>query len=512
MSYIGIDVGTTGCKALAFDEDANILASAYREYALISPENGWYELNPDLVVNECKKVIGEISNKVKNDNPVKAIGISSQGEAFTLLDKSDGYLCNAMVSSDIRSQKQVEEFTRSFGLKKLYKITGHSPHTLFSVFKLKWMVENSPDIVGKASKFLCFGDLLCYRLTGQAATSHNLAARTMLFDVTNLCWSEDILQAINIDKSILPESMLSGQPAGQLLPEIATELSLSKDVVVTVGGHDQSCGALGVGITGAGKAAYSIGTVECITPAFSGCVLNDTMQQSNFATYPFVIEGLYTTVAFIITGGNLLRWYRDNFAECELQQAEITGRDVYDIILSDIPDEPTNIFVQPHFVSAGTPYFDPNPTGAIIGLSLNNSKGDVVKALLEGVTYEMKLNLRLLRASGIPINELFAFGGGAKSDKWLQIKADILGVPIHSIATSQAGCLGAALLAAKAIGDIDSIEDAARKNSRPRKTFEPNTENMKRYDRRYEIYSDIYQTIKPIGKKINELIAVQDNL
>lgn len=505
MSYIGIDVGTTGCKALAFDENANILASAYREYSLISPKNGWYALNPDLVVNECKKVIREISNKVKKDNPVKSIGISSQGEAFTLLDRAGGCLCDAMVSSDIRSQKQVEEFTQSFSLEKLYKITGHSPHTLFSVFKLIWMIENHPDIVSKASNFLCLGDLLCYRLTGHSATSHNLAARTMLFDVKKLCWSDEILKAINIDKSILPKSMPSGQSAGQLLTELAAELGLSKDVVVTVGGHDQSCGALGVGITGAGKAAYSIGTVECITPAFRDCVLNDTMQQSNLATYPFTIDGLYTTVAFNITGGNLLRWYRDNFAELELQQAAKTGKDVYDIILSDIPDEPTNIFVQPHFVATGTPYFDSNPTGAIIGLSLNNSKGDVVKAMLEGVTYEMKLNLRLLKASGIQVNELFAFGGGAKSNDWLQIKADILGVPIHSIATSEAGCLGAALLAAQAIGDIKSIEEAATKCSKPLKTFEPDKENMKKYDERYEIYSSIYKILKPLGEKINNL-------
>ena len=505
MSYIGIDVGTTGCKALAFDENANILASAYREYPLMSPRNGWYELNPDLVITECKKVIGEVSNKVKNDNPVKAIGISSQGEAFTLLDKSDEYLCNAMVSSDVRSQKQVKEFTQSFGLEKLYSITGHSSHTLFSIFKLIWLLENKPELTNQIKRFLCFGDLLCYKLTGKAATSHNLASRTMMFDVKNLCWSDEILKAIKIDKTILPKSMPSGQPAGQILSGMAAELGLSKDVVVTVGGHDQSCGALGVGITGAGKAAYSIGTVECITPAFSKCVLSDTMQQSNLATYPFVIDGLYTTVAFNITGGNLLRWYRDNFAEFELQQAEKTGKDVYDIILSNIPDEPTNIFVQPHFVSTGTPYFDPNPTGAIIGLNLNNSKGEVVKALLEGVTYEMRLNLELLQKSGIQVNELFAFGGGAKSDKWLQIKADILGVPIHSIATSEAGCLGAALLAAQAIGEIESIEDAAEKNSRPLKIFEPDTENMKRCDQRYEIYSDIYQTIKPIGKKINGL-------
>ena len=485
MSYIGIDVGTTGCKALAFDANANILASAYREYPLISPENGWYELNPDMVIQECKKVIFQASNNVKHTDPVKAIGISSQGEAFTVLDNSDTYLCNAMVSSDIRSQKQVQEFSQSFGLEKLYSITGHSSHTLFSLFKLLWMIQNTPDVVSKANRFLCFGDLLCYMLTGQAVSSHNLAARTMLFDVNKLCWSDEILDAINIDKSIFPKAMPSGKPAGQLLPDIAAELGLSENVVVTVGGHDQSCGALGVGITGAGKAAYSIGTVECITPAFSGCVLNDTMCQSNLATYPFVIEGLYTTVAFSITGGNLLKWYRDSFAQLEMQKAAKTNQDIYDIILSEIPDKPTNIFVQPHFTSTGTPYFDPNPTGAIIGLSLNNSKGEVVKALLEGVTYEMRLNLELLQRSGIQVNELFAFGGGAKSDKWLQIKADILGIPIHSIATSEAGCLGAALLAAQAAGDIESVAATAEKNARPLKTYEPHSENMKLYDMKF---------------------------
>lgn len=505
MSYIGIDIGTTGCKALAFDNNFNALASAHREYPLILPKNGWYELDPDLVISECLKVINEVSVKVKKNNPVKAIGISSQGEAFTLLDRAGQCLCNAMVSSDIRSQQQVEEFTQSFGLEKLYKITGHTSHTLYSIFKLIWITENLPDIANKASRLLCFGDLLCYRLTGEAVTSHNLAARTMLFDVEKSCWSEEILAAIKLDKSILPKSIPSGQPAGQILSEVSVELDLPKGVVVTVSGHDQSCGALGVGVTGAGKAAYSIGTVECITPVFDECVLSDTMQQSNLATYPFVIDGLYTTVAFNITGGNLLRWYRDNFAGHELQQAKETNKDVYDIILSNIPDEPTNIMVQPHFVSTGTPYFDPNPTGAIIGLNLNHSKGDVVKALLEGVTYEMRLNLELLKKSGIRVNELFAFGGGAKSDKWLQIKADILGVPIHLVATSEAGCLGSALLAAQAVGEIDSMEGVVEKISKPLKSFEPDKKNMNKYNERYEIYSDLYQTVKPIGKKINNL-------
>ena len=171
MSYIGIDIGTTGCKGLVFGAGGEVLAGAYREYSLISPESGWYELDPVLVIDECRAVIGEVSAKVRDDDPVKAIGISSQGEAFTLLDGAGECLCNAMVSSDVRSHKQVEEFTCSFGHDKLYSITGHSGHTLFSVFKLIWLLENRGELVGRAKRFLCFGDLLCYRLTGKAVTS-----------------------------------------------------------------------------------------------------------------------------------------------------------------------------------------------------------------------------------------------------------------------------------------------------------------------------------------------------
>ena len=486
-----------------FDENGDILASSYREYALISPKTGWYELDPVLVIDECKRVISEVSNEVRNDIPVKAVGISSQGEAFTLLNEAGECLCNAMVSSDIRSQKQVEEFTKSFGLEKLYSITGHSPHTLFSVFKLIWLLANKPELAGKVRRFLCFGDLLCYKLTGKAVTSHNLASRTMLFDVKRLCWSDEILRAIDIDKSILPESMPSGQAAGRVLPPMAAELGLSEDVIVTVGGHDQSCGALGVGITSAGKAAYSIGTVECITPVFRGCVLNETMRDCNLATYPYTVDGLYTTVAFNMTGGSLLRWFRDNFGQYEVAEARKTNKDVYDLLLEGIPEEPTNIFVQPHFASTGTPYFDPNPTGAIIGLTLNTTKAELTKALLEGVTYEMKLNIELLKSAGIKVDTLCAFGGGVKSAKWLQMKADILGVPVESLSTGEAGCLGAALLAAKACGDIGSLEDISRVWAKPARTFEPQANNARKYNERYEIYSEIYKTLKPLGEKIN---------
>jgi len=505
MSFLGIDVGTTGCKALVFDDLGKLLTSSYHEYATISPKQGWFELDSQEVISHCKQVISQCANAVKDKDPVIALSISSQGEAFTVLDEKDDYLCHAMVSFDVRSQKQVEQFTQSFGLEKLYKITGHSPHTLFSIFKILWLKENQPDVFKKAAKILCFSDLLSYELTGNAAIGYSLAARTMMFDVSKLKWSDTILKAVGLDRRVLAEPVQMGAPVGKLRKRIAAEIGLNPNVIVAAGGHDQVCGALGAGVTGAGIAAYATGTVECVTPAFGKLVLNKTLMESNFATYPYAIDGLYTTVAFNMTGGSLLRWYRDQLAKFEVEQAKAKKCDPYDLILKDIPSGPTNIFVQPHFVSTGTPYFDPHPTGAIIGLSFNTTKADIVKAILEGVTYEMKLNIELFRQAGIEIKELRAIGGGAKSEKWMQIKSDVMNIPIVSLDVSETGCLGAALLAAKAAGCKDSLAEMSRKWVRQSRTYEPFAENVKKYQERFKVYSQIYKTLKPLGNLINAL-------
>ena len=505
MSFLGVDIGTTGCKGSVFDESGKVLTSAYQEYCTSSPRAGWFELDCREVIAKCKEVISECANTVKDTDNIVSLSVSSQGEAFTLLDKRGEYLCRAMVSFDTRSQKQVEEFSKSFGLERLYNITGHCPHTLFSLFKILWLKENEPELIGKAEKLLCFGDLLGYELTGNAALGYSLAARTMLFDVSKLRWSDTILEAIGLDRKVLAEPVPAGMPIGKIRKKIAVELGLSPSVIVAAGGHDQVCGALGAGVTGAGVAAYATGTVECLTPVFSELILNETMRESNLATYPYAIEGFYTTVAFNLTGGSLLRWFRDQFGRFEAEEAERKRCDVYELILEEVPSEPTSLFVQPHFTSTGTPYFDPHPTGAIIGLNLNTTKGEIVRAILEGITYEMKLNVELLKRAGIEINELRATGGGAKSTKWMQIKSDIMDIPIVSLDVSETGCLGAALLAAKAYGHNDSLEQTSKQWVHQTRTYEPSGENVIKYRERFGIYSQIYKTLKPLGNLINGL-------
>jgi xylulokinase len=506
MSYLGIDIGTTGCKAVVFDGEGHALCQAYREYATISPQQGWFELDPRQVMAACRQTIAEVAKKVKDTDAVAAIGVSSQGEAFTLLDKKGNYLCNAMVSFDNRSQSQVREFTESFGDKKLYQITGHSAHTLFSLFKLLWIKQNKPDVFKAIHRLFCFGDLLTYELTGIAQISHNLASRTMLFDVNKCTWSIPILNALELDEKVLSLPVSAGHTVGRIIPQIAEELGLDSDTIVVTGGHDQCCGALGVGVTGSGIAAYSIGTVECVTPAFDTCVLNETMRQSNFATYPHTVKGLYTTVAFTTAGGSLLRWFRDTFCNSEVAQAKRTGEDTYELILKNIPIEPTSLFVLPHFASTGTPYFNPSPLGGIIGLSLTTTKSEIAKALLEGITYEMKVNLELLRKAGGDITQLRAFGGGAKSAVWMQIKADILNMPITTLAVTEAGCLGAAMLAANATGKVGTLQDCSQMWVKPVQTYQPRPEQVLKYKKLFEVYSHIYDSLRPLNVMMNKIL------
>jgi xylulokinase len=252
---------------------------------------------------------------------------------------------------------------------------------------------------------------------------------------------------------------------------------------------------------------YATGTVECISPAFDRLVLNDTLRDANLATYHHVVPDMYFTVAFNLTGGNLLRWFRDEFGQSEALEAERTGRSVYDHLLDSIPDAPTDVLVLPHFVATGTPHFDVSPTGAVINLSLATTRGEFIKSLLEGVTYEMRLNVDILHRAGVEINELRAIGGGAKSPAWMQIKADIMNLPIVAMDVSEAAGMGAALLAAVGGGGIDSIAAGVSTWVRPRDVFEPDPRRAEAYAERYGVYGELYATLKPLGLSIGRWTA-----
>jgi xylulokinase len=490
MSYLGLDVGTSGCKAVVFDEKGGQLALSYREYAVRRSQEGWAELDAENVCAACKEVVAEAAAAVSRD-PVRSLGISSQGEAFMPVDASGRILAPAMVSSDTRAAKIVESWTTTFGGERLYRITGHTAHPMFTLFKLLWTREHRPELWRQARYFLCFEDLLHLQLGLEPHIGWPLAGRTMLFDVTSHEWSPEILGAVDLDPSLLAKPLASGSRVGTIPPRIAAEWGLKDGVLVVAGGHDQMCAALGTGIVSPGQAMYATGTVECIAAIFEKPAFTPELMAGNLCMYDAAVSGMYGTVAFCLTGGNILQWFRDRFGAAERAEAERTGENVYELLLRQSSAEPTPLLVLPYFTPSGTPYFDLQTPGVVYGLRLSTSRGEFLRGLLEGVAYEMRVNTEMLARAGVKIREFRATGGGAKNERWNQLKADVLGVPISTIATTEAGCCGAALLGAAAkLGT--PVERLAAEWVRPQTVFEPDSRRHAYYVQQFERYRRLY--------------------
>jgi xylulokinase len=484
VSYLGIDIGTSGCKAVAFAADGRALATAQREYRVRFTPDGGAELDPTEVMNQCFAAIAEAAGQVRHD-PVRGLGISSQGEAFTAVDRTGQPLCHAMVSSDVRATPHVARWTQEFGEERLYQITGHTAHPMFTLFKLLWLKEHRPDVWRSAARFLCFEDLLQLRLGLDPTMGWPLAGRTMLFDVRRHEWSGEILDRLGLTPARLARPVPSGTVAGT----VAAQLGLPANVVVVVaGGHDQPCGALGAGVTAPGMAMYATGSVECICPAFAQPVFNPTLRRYNLCTYDHAVPGMSTTVAFSLTGGNLLQWYRDQFAP---------GQD-YGAVLATAAPEPTGLLVLPYWTPSGTPHFDVHTPGAILGFRLSTTRGEILRALLEGVAFEMRLNLEILHEAGGAIRELRAIGGGAKSAFWTQLKADVLGKPITTLNVTEAGCLGVALLACAADTGA-ALGDLAARWVQPAGVFVPDPARAAHYATQFARYRGLHPCLAPLA-------------
>ena len=329
--------------------------------------------------------------------------------------------------------------------------------------------------------------------------SWSMAGRTMMFDVIKHQWSQEILDAagLAIDKLAIP--VASGEVSGTIGKEIGARLGFKNPVILVSGGHDQTCAALGAGVTGPGMCMYATGTVECFCPLLERPSFSDELQSNNLCCYDYTIKGKYTTVAYCLTGGNILRWMRDELGQSEIRKAKESGVDPYTLLLDNMPQSPTGLLVLPYFSATGTPYFDTQAKGVIIGLQLTTTKGEITKALLEGVALEMKLNLEVMEKSGMKINSFIATGGGTRNKTWTQLKADVLNKKIIVQNIKEAGCYGAAMIACSSIENIP-VEQLINTLNTENEVFSPNRENAEFYENKFKTYKKLYPVLKQFWK------------
>jgi len=498
MSLMGLDIGTTGCKCAIFDEAGNRLAASYREYALEQPAPGHYELNPEHVWQSVQHVIREAASQVSD--AIRALSISSLGEAVVPVNRNGETLSNAILYMDVRGIEEAQRLEGRIGSERTMALTGVPLHAMFTLPKLMWIKKHQPELYRQTWKFMPFGDFIAFKLSGACVTSYSLASRTMALDIAAKAWAPEMFEAAALRDGLLPDLVPSGRTIGQVRRNLAESLGLGTEPLVVAGGHDQACAALGAGILDDLQAIDGSGTVACITPTYSSPVLHPRMLEYQFNCAPHVVEGRYVTYAFNFTGGSLLKWYRDQFGSRGEAEAHNRGMSFYDYMNATATADPAGLIVVPHFAGSGTPAMDPQAKGVIHGLTLNTGPSQLYRALMEGVTYEMRVNMECLEEAGICIETLRAVGGGAKSDLWLQIKADIMNRPIEKLNVSEAGTLGTIMLAGKATGAYASFEEAAELLVKPVKTFVPTEPNRGRYDELFAKYKRLSEALAELNR------------
>jgi xylulokinase len=510
MALIGLDIGTTGCKAFVFDASGKILGGSFQEYGIVCQEPGMAEQDAEGVWRTTCGVLSQALAESRNrsgvsSEAIEALSVSVQGDAVIPVDRRGNAIYNAILGMDYRSTEQAERCGELFGARALFDRTGMRPHPIDSIVKILWIKETLPDVYRETWKIMTYADYIMSKLGAEPVIDYTMASRTMAFELKTLEWSSWILEGLEIEACLLSDPRPSGQIVGKVGRAASDETGLTEGTLLVTGGHDQACAGLGAGLIREGRGVVSTGTAEVLSSAFDKPALNDPMYEGFYPCYLHAKSGMYFTFSLNHVGGILLQWYRDNFGSPELREAEATGASFYKIMDGKVPDGPSHVMVLPHLNGSGTPWCDMKSKGAIIGLDLSTTRHDLVRAILESQTYELKINLEKLESAGVVIGDLCAVGGGAKSPLWLQIKADILGRPVRTLKTTEAACLGAAILAGAAAGTFASVEDGVQRCVEHQAVYLPDERRKELYNEKYAVYKGIYPALSPINQKLEEL-------
>ncbi len=476
-ALIGLDLGTTVCKGVLVDEQLKIIAQADRYYPLINISGEEIEQDANLWWEISLQVLKQLTaNPAAASCEVQGISISTQGISFVPVDRSLNPLRKAFSWLDIRASGQMKRVLERIDEKELFRITGKRASSAYVLAKWLWLRENEPDLYSQTHKILMTLDFILAKLTGAMVTDHTMASGTLFYDIRKQAWSRTLMQGLDLDEAKLPEIRWSGKEIGRIRREVAAEAGLSQNVRVSIGGQDQKVAALGAGID-LHRTTVSLGTAMAITQKSSRPIIDEAMRIPCFTDLlhnRWVLEGSGT-------GTSGFDWLKSTlFSEKSYEELNRMAE----------AEEGKSLYFYPFFTGAGSPHFVKGVRGFLYGLDYSVNAGHLVRSVYEGVGYRIREITELMEEINNPINELRLFGGGSKSSVWAQIIADITAKPVVTLFTSEAGCLGAAILAGMGSGIYSSPEQAFEYLKIVR-VFEPQKNAASRYDERFNEYREI---------------------
>lgn len=503
---MGIDIGTSGCKTLLIDEQGDIVTRALEEYPLSTPHSGWSEQDPEHWWRAVKVTIRRVLEGFDSLDDIKVIGLSGQMHGLVALDGDGRVLRPCILWNDQRTGKQCQEIhDKAGGVDGLLKFTNNRMLPGYTGGKILWVRENEPHIYEHISMILNPKDYVRYRLTGEYATEVSDASGTGLFNVREREWSYGLLELLDISKEWLPRCHESPEVSGSVMKSVASELGLPVELPVAGGGGDAVVQTTGTGLVDAGILGTTIGTAGIVAMALDCCYDNPEGKLQVFCNN---MPNKWHTMGVTLAAGGSLRWLRDVLGGAEKEVSRWTGEDVYDILgreASKAEPGSEGLLFLPYLIGERCPHADPRARGAFVGLTLRHNRCHIVRSVFEGVIFSLRDVAELIREMGAPIQQIRTSGGGALSELWRQIHADVFDSEVLTVSGSaEGGAYGAALVAGAGVGVWPSVEEAVRV-VRVETKNPPVIKHREIYDRLFPVYRDLYSALKESFDRTSEI-------
>lgn len=498
MKYLlGIDIGTSGTKTVLFDRGGNPISSSTAEYPLYQPEIGWAEQDPlDWWNAVCITINQVIKDSNINPESISGIGLSGQMHGLVMLDGDGNVLRKSIIWCDQRTAKECVEITEKVGEKRLIDITANPALTGFTASKILWVRNNEPEIYEKCRKILLPKDYIRYMLTGEFATEVSDASGMQLLDIKNRCWSKEVLNALDIPIEYLGDVHESIVVSGKVHKKAAEVTGLKENTPVVGGAGDQAAGAIGNGIIKSGQISSTIGTSGVVFAHLDEPIIDE---KGRVHTFCHAVPGAWHMMGVTQGAGLSLKWFRDNFCTNEIEVAKGMGIDPYVLMTKEaekVPAGSRGLIYLPYLMGERTPHLNPKAKGVFFGLSAAHTKNEMLRAVIEGVSYSLLDCMEIIKDTGMNPTNVMVSGGGGKSELWRQILADMFNCKVSTNKSSEGPALGVALLAGVGTGVYKDIHEACSIAISENSVQFPKEENSLVYKRYYEIYKKIYNDLK----------------